>query len=383
MKTALLHKVGRCVPAIAMAIALSSAVVARAQTPPPPPWATAQSAARATLDQNSPAVGIVTAEPTRTIDARLSFRVEVPQLHPTLWVAFAAVPPTLAGQRVESFQVTPQTLEVADLRLPTRKLTLTALSGAEVERGHRLEVSSQYRVQLVRRTFVQGRAPQMATTASPSVPELTQALVPTETLDFDTPAFQARLAERALRPKPTENDLAFVRRVFTTLKGDLRYEYHPDLDRRSSQVWPSKKSDCGGINGLLVSVLRANGIPARVLCGRWARSAVLGETLGGVPYGQWHVKAEIYLRSVGWVPADLSGAVQHAAPGDGLTFFGHDDGNFLVMHTDFDLRIDTMGFGRRSVRTDQGFVYWVRGSGTMDGRLVHETWEVRDVKPAG
>jgi transglutaminase-like putative cysteine protease len=384
MKSAFSHDFRPRTPMVVALMTLAGAVSAHAQTAPPA-WASAQAAARASLDRNPPAAGRVIAEPTRRIDAHLAFRVEVPQLQPTLWVAFAAVPPTLAGQRIESFHVTPQTLEVADLRLPTRKLTLTALSGVEVERSHTLDVSSHHRVQLFRRTFLEGPAPQNPSTANPGVPvpELAQALVPTETLDFDTPSFQAKLTDRALRPKPTENDLAFVRRVFTTLKGDLRYEYHPDLDRRSSQVWPAGKSDCSGINGLLVSVLRANGIPARTLCGRWARSAVPGETLGGVPYGQWHVKAEVYLRGVGWVPADLSGAVQRDAPGDGLAFFGHDDGNFLVMHTDFDLRIDTMGFGRRSVRTDQGFVYWVRGSGAMDGRVVHETWEVHDAKPAG
>ena len=128
--------------------------------------------------------------------------------------------------------------------------------------------------------------------------------------------------------------------------------------------------------------MRANGIPARTLCGRWAQSAKDGEMLAGLPYAQWHVKAEFFLPRVGWIPADLSGAVQcAAAPDRGLAYFGSDHGDFITMHTDFDLIVDALQLGRQRIVADQGFAYWVTGSGSMAGQTNHEFWEVREIPP--
>jgi hypothetical protein len=240
-------------------------------------------------------------------------------------------------------------------------------------------------MQLFKRTLILANFKSRAHADLPKLtaPELTQSLLPTETLDFDAPAFQTALAENDLRPHANESELEFARRAFTTLKSQLHYEYHSDLDRHSSAVWQTTKSDCGGLNGLYVAVLRANGIPARNLCGRWAQSAKDGDMLGGVQYAQWHVKAEFFLRSVGWIPADLSGAVQCTPASDtGLVFFGSDRGDFITMHTDFDLQVDALQLGRQSIIADQGFAYWVTGVGSMKGQANHEFWQVHDIPTA-
>ncbi len=88
----------------------------------------------------------------------------------------------------------------------------------------------------------------------------------------------------------------------------------------------------------------------------------------------------MFLRNVGWIPIDLDGAVQKARAGDdGLAYFGKDQGNFIVMHVGFDLRVDTMCSGTKPIIVNQGFAYWVRGKGDMGGTRNEEVWEVHDI----
>jgi len=340
--------------------------------------------ARATLDRNQPAVpaGTLLIEPTRCVEARLGFAAEVPELTPTGWVVFAAVPPNLPTQHVTLFNINPKTMEIPDTRIPSRKLFVTVLSAGEGSDAHKLKIGAVYRLQLFKRTFIPAVFKSQPPADLPSLdsPEITQSLLPTETLDFDAPAFQTALVRNDLRPHYDESELDFARRAFTTLKSQLHYDYKLDMDRHSSFVWQAAKSDCGGINGLFVSVLRANGIPARNLCGRWAQSAKDGDTLGGIQYAQWHVKAEFFLRDVGWIPADLSGAVECSPANDsGLAFFAQDHGDFITMHTDFDLQVDALQFGKQNLIADQGFAYWVAGAGSMTGQINHEFWQVREI----
>jgi transglutaminase-like putative cysteine protease len=326
--------------------------------------------------------GTLLIEPTHAIEARLGFAAETPNLIPTAWIAYAAVPPTLPTQRTLAFNINPKTTEVPDERIPSRKLAMAVFSAGDGSEQHKLTIGAYYRMQLFKRTLIGASFKSQGTSdASKVAPgEIAQALASTETLDFDTPAFQEAVAQNDLRPRPHELQLDFARRVFTTLKAQLHYEYRADLDRHASAVWHTGKSDCGGLNGLFVAVMRANGIAARTLCGRWAQSAKDGETLNGIPYAQWHVKAEFYLPRVGWIPADLSGAVECTAPTDsGLAYFGNDHGDFITMHTDFDLEVDALNLGRQHLVADQGFAYWVTGTGTMTGQTSHEVWEVRDI----
>ncbi|MBN9522994.1 transglutaminase domain-containing protein, partial [bacterium] len=127
---------------------------------------------------------------------------------------------------------------------------------------------------------------------------------------------------------------------------------------------------------LFVAALRASGVPARALYGRWAASAVPDATLGGAAYLQWHVKAEFFAAGVGWVPADPGGAVQHDRTPGGLTYFGTDPGDFITFHTDPHLALDTGTTGVRPVRNLQTPVWWVTGRGPTTPTRVVEDWKV-------
>jgi transglutaminase-like putative cysteine protease len=152
------------------------------------------------------------------------------------------------------------------------------------------------------------------------------------------------------------------------------------MDRLASSVCKSSGSDCGGLSALFCAVMRASGVPARALVGRWARSDDPAETLGGEPYHQWHVKGEFFAKGIGWVPVDLASGVLHDKSAEGLRFFGDDAGDFLTFHLDTDLDVDTIHFGRKTVQNLQTPAYWVTGKGSADKPIVTEEWQVKEVE---
>ena len=133
------------------------------------------------------------------------------------------------------------------------------------------------------------------------------------------------------------------------------------MDRAASHVCKDRKSDCGGLCArLFVTILRANGIPARQLVGRWATSAEPLQKIGEVLFNQQHVKAEFYAVGIGWVPVDLSSAVQWDRSSDGLNYFGQDPGDFMVLHLDNMFHVETQVLGRMDIPYLQGVAFWVR-----------------------
>jgi hypothetical protein len=127
---------------------------------------------------------------------------------------------------------------------------------------------------------------------------------------------------------------------------------------------------------LFVTALRSQGIPARILAGRWARSAKPGDQIGALDYYQEHVKAEFYAQGVGWVPADLSSAILHDPSPAKLDFFGNDCGDFLTFHLDDNLSFDSLQFGVKTMQFLQRPAYLAKGSGNFKNAVIRETWTV-------
>jgi transglutaminase-like putative cysteine protease len=123
-------------------------------------------------------------------------------------------------------------------------------------------------------------------------------------------------------------------------------------------------------------VMRAHAVPARVLAGRWAKSSTPGAIVGDVQYYQQHVKAEFYAERIGWVPVDLSSAVERDRSPAGLQYFGRDQGNFLTIHIDPLVQVDTLHFGRQTFTWLQGVHYYASGKGTLRHKVIEEQWRV-------
>jgi transglutaminase-like putative cysteine protease len=206
---------------------------------------------------------------------------------------------------------------------------------------------------------------------APRVPDLSKAeaklaLGAAGQMDFEAAEFKKWLKALKLQKAQAHDEVAFARDVYRIVHEHIAYKYDPEQDRHASKLCGGKTTDCGGMSVLFTAVMRANQVPARCLVGRWARSAKADDKLDGTVYYQWHVKAEFFARGVGWVPVDVAGNA-----------FGDDPGDFLVMHIDPDLMVDTKHFGQKTITWAQGPVFWVSGAGKLDKGNTVEDWKVR------
>jgi hypothetical protein len=171
------------------------------------------------------------------------------------------------------------------------------------------------------------------------------ALASVSLFDFTSAIFHRWLDANKLRRGQREADLGFARRAFQGLRAAFTFAPRSNQDRHASALCKQEGSDCGGNAIMLVSVLRANGIPARALV------------------GDGHVKAEFYAEGIGWVPADLT-----------FNRFGDDEGNLLILHVDFDLVLDQKDTGRHGVLYCQSAIHWVTGEGSTQESTVSSRW---------
>lgn len=308
--------------------------------------------------------------PAKRIRANLTVTFHAPKLSAREWILFAARPPRLPGQPdatatmnyggKEDREISPLGRPILSARVPVKE--------ASLQQG--ITVQVHYQATLYARHLIAGRAtkpvPPLASDARRS------SLISTSTLDFEAPAFQTWLDKNRLRRRKNERAIAFAHRVYRQLATRYTYRYVPTQDRRASSICQESSTDCGGLSFLYTSILRANGVPARALVGRWALTARKPED-----YGMAHVKAEFYADGVGWIPVDVSSAVSFKGEPD--RFFGNDPGDHLTLHTDTDLAFDTATFGKVTLPWTQGVLHWVVGSGTLENRTEQVTWQVREL----
>jgi hypothetical protein len=176
--------------------------------------------------------------------------------------------------------------------------------------------------------------------------------------------FREWLAKVGLKRKAGEGELVFAYRAFQYIQRHFGYKYPPD-DRSLAAVCASGQSDCGGLSGLFVAVMRENGVPARALTGRMAASGGLG-----------HVRAEFFARGVGWVPVDAAAAVSDSN-GSTFDFFGNDPGDLLALSHDPMGKTETFVAGNVTAVACQGLGYWWRGTGKGEKLRWDETWTVK------
>lgn len=316
----------------------------------------------------SPAMRIELGEPV-LVDVKLHLDVVAPKVQAQRWQFVVAGPAPCDGQRVLSATLSPNGKRGEDRSPWRRPLLLGEIAGAG---GHETAADATFttRLELRRRALTDGaptRAPEPLNAAV-----RTTALAATPLIDWDSEAFQKRLDADGLRPKAGEHTLAFARRILRHVRG-LRYAYDTTMDRHASRIVADGAGDCGGLCVLTVATLRAAGIPARILAGRWAKSTKPDERLEGVLYRQWHVKMEFHLDGIGWVPADAS--IDLERPDD---WFGRQEADFITFHLDPEVRPLTI-FGERQLEWAQNIAFWVRGE-ALDGMTTTETWTVTPVK---
>jgi hypothetical protein len=314
---------------------------------------------------------------SKTILATYTFTVRTPDLTAEEWILVLPQPVDLPSQNILIAAGKPKCEMIADRSLLQQPLLRARVPVGADQPADAAELVVKIRAELFSRRLVSRHA--LAGPVKPA--RLTERdrklfLRRSGEFDYDRQTFQKWVADRGLRRPQAEGEVAFARRVFQTIAANFTYEYLGAQNRRASHVCAAGKSDCGGLSVLFATVMRSQGVPARTLAGRWAQSAKPGDKVGAVAYLQEHIKAEFFANGVGWVPVDPSAAVLHDQTPGKLTYFGTDRGDFLTLHLDNDLMVDTVHFGVRTLRLMQSAAYWATGTGTVSGAESKENWEV-------
>jgi transglutaminase-like putative cysteine protease len=320
-------------------------------------------------------------KPSRSISTRYTYKVHSPNLKASEWTLFTPRPPVLSSQRILQFESTPRGEITADqsplkqsilrVRNPVRttdQLQSTAISV-------RID-ADLYSRRLILRNEI--KAPDAISKLTD--PDRALFLRTSPHFNYQSAEVIRWMNEHDLQRKPDEGEIDFARRVFQFIARNFGYEYLGNQNRCASNVCTVGKSDCGGLAVLFCTVLRSQAIPARTLAGRWAVSDKPDDRIGKIIYHQEHVKAEFFAQGVGWVPADVSSAVLHDKSSGKLAHFGNDQGDFLTLHLDSDLRLDTGAFGVRPMTLLQRPCYWVTGRGSTDHAVVGESWTVTPIR---
>lgn len=321
------------------------------------------------------------------MSATLQYDVHCPNMTARHWTVFAPAAAELPGQRDVKTTCEPAAERIRDRRIGQRDVMAIDVPADVADLEHRVRVEVHYEMTLVRR-LLRERTKDDASGPPPTLErdERVANLAATKDANHDDTAFAAHLDKHSLRRQADESDIAFARRTFSLATSHGEYAYRADIPRRATEVAEAWRTDCAGWANWFVAVMRASDIPARALVGRWAKSTrdqSAEKNADDGPANQGHVKAEFFAAGVGWVPVDLSQAVQHGRRTGGLHYFGADNGDFVVLHVDTDFELQTKRMSRRHWRTLQSPAFWVLGKGKVDGATNVDDWQVRRLVRGG
>jgi transglutaminase-like putative cysteine protease len=318
---------------------------------------------------------VLLAAPSKKVEVVFSWEFKAPQLQATEWVVVAARPPELPSQTDVSVSAEPDATndkERSDLHQPVLVWRIRATD-------ENLKTSVHIRLKTEATLVERHLVPLAPSAKSPKVAALGEDerkrfLGSTDRLYHDAQDFRNWLNANQLRRGAREVDVDFAARVFQVIRAKFTYQRPFDHDGKATSTCKAGKGDCGCISAVFVCACRANGIPARELCGRWAESSKGDDS-------KVHCKAEFYAEEVGWVPVDAT--LGMSTPGAaGLRFFGHDPGDFVVMHLDGDLQVDSIHFNVVTSARLQGVMHWATASGgNFDKSEAKEDWQVKSSPP--
>ncbi len=157
---------------------------------------------------------------------------------------------------------------------------------------------------------------------------------------------------------PVEKARAIYDYVFRTMK----YDKSGVGWGRGDSLWAcdSKRGNCSDFHSLFISLMRAQGIPARFEIGFPLGEAPAGEIAG------YHCWAEFFVDGTGWIPVDISEAWQAPAKHD--YFFGSLDANRIRFSTGRDLTLEPRQAG-------SPLNYFVYPYAEVDGKPFEGTME--------
>jgi transglutaminase-like putative cysteine protease len=276
-------------------------------------------------------------------------------------ILYFPVPPTTESQSdVEATMVTTSRGKETPAQLKTdssqqRRPIFTVLAKGKED----LEVRARFSFQMWRRALVN-----KTDKRGPGVKPLTGKEValytaPTPSHHWTDPSFQTWLLQNRLTLKSGETPVRFAHRALLFVAKHFTYTGEIAQGRTHGEIARMGKGECNTISAVYTSILRANRIPCRRICGRL------------LPGGQTHNKVEFFAKDIGWIPVEPTGAIQSNRK-DRMDCFGVDKGDFFVCMRDSDLLLPTGGQQYRCGALCQFVVI----QDQLTGHTIKDAWRV-------
>jgi hypothetical protein len=207
--------------------------------------------------------------------------------------------------------------------------SLTSLHAWSAKPFHDFQLTVHYEGTLYPYHIATGGAcPYPAQTLDPSF--RAALLSPDRELNFDAPAFHEFLRENGMVIKDGEDPVDFGFRAYRFIGSCLHGGSGTPVHTLTNLSRPGTLTDCGGAATMFAGIMRANGIPATILCGRLASSGQPGDSSAGI-----HCMAEFFIEGRGWCPVDPT--VSMCSGGQDIGGFGRYNADFIVMHLGVDI----------------------------------------------
>lgn len=270
--------------------------------------------------------------PEKRLRITIKETIHAPNLVVQEWGVMAACPPNFDGQNISTATLTLNGVQQATANVERESSTLrqnvlmARLPMKTPAKGNAVSAQAVYEATLMSRSLKEGKP------EHPPVIESALKLVytsPTAEYDFKDQRFVDWLQRNGLHKRDKETDLAIGYRVLKSVVTEVKYKEIWGIEKAST-ICTRGYAACGGFSNLYVAILRANGVPARVLYGRIAKNS----TRDTDP-ATFHCQAEFFAESVGWVPVDVAAAT---GTKDVRKYFGSVPGDLLVMHFDTIIR---------------------------------------------
>ncbi|GAB5516785.1 transglutaminase-like domain-containing protein [Rhodopirellula baltica] len=316
--------------------------------------------------------------PAKRVTATITFAVDIPSVKANTWVFAMPEPPDLPSQTLVHASTKPNSERIKDKSVFERTIRRCRIEVQDDSQTSAAQFRCDDEIQLFNRSlkYEKRTTAENAPVDPLSADDRAIFLRSIPEYDYQSEEFQKWKTKNRFQRRRTEGEVRFAQRVFQKLANTYQYSYVPSEDRTASLLCQSDATDCGGLSTLFATVMRSEGVPARILSGRWAISANPGETINDQPYYQYHVIAEFYAQGVGWIPLDTSSAIIHDRTKTKLQYFGQSDGDFITYHVDPGVEFDTDLHGDYRATYFQIPLMWLTGEGTLDQFSHKESWTV-------
>lgn len=310
----------------------------------------------------------------RMINGVISLKVAGPNIAARQWLLYFPCPPDMHSQKLMSFGSNDAKFQkTAELSSVKREVLRALIPASNSNLYNKISARCYYQIRLLERGIAPGPDNDKPARKLQTPAERLRYVSTSTSYDFQSPEFKAWLKNNRLLKQTAERDVDFAWRAFATIRKLYEYKYEQTQNRCVSALCQTDSTDCGGLSFLFIATLRANDVPARALIGRWLKP---DDQSGAAQneYGTTHVKAEFLANEAGWVPVDLSQAVSNKTQAQS-EYFGKCSSDFVTLHIDPDMEMDTIWFGTKSVPFFQSALYWVSGTGSTGDATVESSWQ--------